>query len=275
MKPEIPPMTPPTTNIEIMRTFVRVRTLAAAHGELAKRLSQLEQATEALAMSHDTLNRSTGVQFKKVFDALRALMVNMDPFEFYAQFQQLPRLAVGEFLDDNDLGIVEKAPDGLKWVRYVDLALGESRTSDFNSTLAVAFADDGTLYIRDRIKERNLDAFLPMIKTAMLSEQERHVVWGFESVAFQKLVLKEFRRDSALANVAMREEKPLGDKVERARPWQLRAKGGKVKLVRGAWNISFIREATAFPKGRHDDDVDSVSGGVQMLSTPKRKSMVG
>ena len=37
-------------NIEIMRTFVRVRALAATHGDLAKRLAELEDKTEALAM---------------------------------------------------------------------------------------------------------------------------------------------------------------------------------------------------------------------------------
>ncbi len=66
-------------NIEIMRTFVRVRALAATHGDLAKRLTELEQATEALAMSHDTLNRNTRAQFKQVFDALRELMTPPDP----------------------------------------------------------------------------------------------------------------------------------------------------------------------------------------------------
>jgi hypothetical protein len=66
-------------NIEIMRTFVRVRALAATHGDLAKRLGELEHATEALAMSHDTLNHNTREQFKQVFDALRALMTPPDP----------------------------------------------------------------------------------------------------------------------------------------------------------------------------------------------------
>ena len=32
-------------NIEIMRTFVQVRELAATHSELAKRLSELEEKT--------------------------------------------------------------------------------------------------------------------------------------------------------------------------------------------------------------------------------------
>lgn len=66
-------------NIEIMRTFVRVRALAATHGDLAKRLTELEQAAEALAMSHDRLNRNTSAQFKQVFDALRQLMTPPDP----------------------------------------------------------------------------------------------------------------------------------------------------------------------------------------------------
>ena len=66
-------------NIEIMRTFVRVRALAATHGDLAKRLSELEDTTEALAMSHDTFSRNTRAQLKQVFDALRALMTPPDP----------------------------------------------------------------------------------------------------------------------------------------------------------------------------------------------------
>ena len=66
-------------NIEIMRTFVRVRALAATHGDLAKRLAELEDKTEALAMNHDTFSRNTRNQLKQVFDALRELMTPPDP----------------------------------------------------------------------------------------------------------------------------------------------------------------------------------------------------
>ena len=66
-------------NIEIMRTFVRVRALAATHGDLAKRLAELEDKTEALAMNHDTFSHNTRAQLKKVFDALRELMTPPDP----------------------------------------------------------------------------------------------------------------------------------------------------------------------------------------------------
>jgi ORF6N domain len=66
-------------NIEIMRTFVRVRELAATHSELAKRLSELEEKTELLSMQHDTFSSNTRNQLKQVFDALRALMTPPDP----------------------------------------------------------------------------------------------------------------------------------------------------------------------------------------------------
>jgi hypothetical protein len=47
-------------NIEIMRTFVRLRRMLASHAELAERLESLEQKYDA--------------QFKIVFDAIRQLM---------------------------------------------------------------------------------------------------------------------------------------------------------------------------------------------------------
>lgn len=66
-------------NIEIMRTFVRVRELAATHSELAKRLSELEEKTELVSMQHDTFSRNTRNQLKQVFEALRELMTPPAP----------------------------------------------------------------------------------------------------------------------------------------------------------------------------------------------------
>jgi hypothetical protein len=66
-------------NIEIMRTLVRVRAMAATHADLAKHLSELEEKTEALAMKHDDLSRTARQHLKQVFDALRQLMTPPDP----------------------------------------------------------------------------------------------------------------------------------------------------------------------------------------------------
>ncbi len=61
-------------NIEIMRTFVRVRELAITHGDLAMRLNELEEKTETLALQQDSFSRNTRAQLKQVFDAIRELM---------------------------------------------------------------------------------------------------------------------------------------------------------------------------------------------------------
>ena len=66
-------------NIEIMRTFVKVRTLASTQQDLAKQLLELQDKTESLAMSHDTFSRNTKVQLRQVFDTLRELMTPPEP----------------------------------------------------------------------------------------------------------------------------------------------------------------------------------------------------
>ena len=66
-------------NIEIMRTFVQVRELAVTHGDLAERLAELEQRTDALALQHDSFSRNTRAQLKQVFEAIRELMTPPDP----------------------------------------------------------------------------------------------------------------------------------------------------------------------------------------------------
>ena len=66
-------------NIEIMRTFVKVRTLASTQQDLAKQLVELQDKTESLAMSYDTFSRNTRNQLKQVFDTLRELMTPPEP----------------------------------------------------------------------------------------------------------------------------------------------------------------------------------------------------
>ena len=46
-------------NIEIMRTFLRVLAMASTHGNLATRLAELEEKTQALPISHYPFRRST------------------------------------------------------------------------------------------------------------------------------------------------------------------------------------------------------------------------
>jgi uncharacterized protein YciW len=76
-----------------VRAFVRLKQASTLHADLAKRLAELEDKTEALAMNHDTFSRNTRAQLKQVFDALRELMTPPDP----------PKRPIG-FINPDDKG---------------------------------------------------------------------------------------------------------------------------------------------------------------------------
>ena len=65
--------------VYVIRAFVQLRHLLANNRELVSRLDDLEQKTEALAMTQDTFARNTKAQLKQMFDALRELMATPEP----------------------------------------------------------------------------------------------------------------------------------------------------------------------------------------------------
>lgn len=220
----------------------------------------------------DPLGRKAGeAMWPEKYDemALAKIRYNVGDFEFASLYQQLPRLAVGNFFDEQDFKIIDRAlvPEKMKWVRFVDLALGESKRSDWNTTLATALDEKtGYVYYRDMLRVHNLDSFLGQLEAWMLSDAEQGVVWGIESNAFQSQVWKDLMKNRALAAVAIRKMITQTDKVTDAQALQTRAKHGLVYLVAGPWVRGFIEEATTFPTGTYDDQIDTASKGLKLLS---------
>ena len=222
-----------------------------------------------IPLGGDPLKRTAGKPlWPEKYDDVAAARIrqNIGDDEFMSQGQQLPSQVSGGFFDEADFPIVEHAPEGLQWYVYVDLALGKTSTSDFNAAVAMAMDHLGVVYLQDLVRERKLEKFLDDLIAWMLDADEYGTIWGVEDVNFQTLVWMDLMKDPRLAGTTILAEKPNGDKVTRARPLRSRAKKGKVRLVRGRWNLEFIREAIAFPTGKNDDQVDTASGGLQMMA---------
>jgi two-component sensor histidine kinase len=66
-------------SLYVVRAFVRLREAAFQNKDLAKQLSELQDKTESLAMSHETFSRNTRNQLKQVFDTLRELVTPPEP----------------------------------------------------------------------------------------------------------------------------------------------------------------------------------------------------
>ena len=65
-----------------------------------------------------------------------------------------------------------------------------------------------------------------------------------------------------------------GDKEVRATPLSAQAEAGNVKLVRGAWNATFLEEAEIFPNSDYKDQVDAASRAFNRLVGKKESGGV-
>jgi predicted phage terminase large subunit-like protein len=129
----------------------------------------------------------------------------------------------------------------------------------------VALSKDGIVYIRDLIYGHWEwpDAKKQIIDCMRAEPLTKH---GVELKMHGLAAVQELRRDRRVAHVPLRGCQVDGDKVARADGWTDRAREGKVHLVKGEWIGEFLKEVCEFPFGHQDDIVDTVSGGLKMMS---------
>jgi predicted phage terminase large subunit-like protein len=168
--------------------------------------------------------------------------------------------------------IVESAPEGLRWVRYWDLAASVKESADYTASVACALGTDGTLYLRDMVRGKWEwpDQERIIVQTALAEPNTTH---GIEKALHGIAALQTLMRRRDLLRTTIKGIDVDRDKLSRALPLSARAEQGKVALVRGPWIPSFLDELTAFSgDGKtHDDQVDTASGGLAMLAGRPRK----
>jgi predicted phage terminase large subunit-like protein len=166
------------------------------------------------------------------------------------------------------LGVVPRAPEGLKWFRYWDLAASTKTSADYTASIRAALGDDGVVYLDAGI---HLKAEWPDVRKVIVSTMHSEVGTqvGIEEAIHGLAAIQELRRMPEISGVTLKGIRVDKDKQSRAMPWAARAEGGKVRLVAGAWNRQFIDEVVGFPSSSHDDYVDAASGAVAMMSKPR------
>lgn len=165
--------------------------------------------------------------------------------------------------------VVDAAPDGLRWVRYWDLAVSTKTSADYTASVAVALAADGTVYLRDMVRGRwEWPDQERILAATMVAEPT--VEHGIEKALHGIAAVQALARRRELAHVVVRGISVDKDKLTRALPLAARAEQGKVALVRGEWVAAFLDEISAFTGDgtTYDDQIDSASGGLAMLATP-------
>ena len=233
----------------------------------------------ALAEEHDVLGRKPGdplwpARYSK--SDLEGIKNTLGPYFWGALYQQRPAPLEGNLFKRADFQIIDEPPENLRWYRYWDLAVSTRESADFTASAAVAFDAEGNLYIRDMVRGKMEwpDAREKLIIPTMINERHgrfRTFKHGIEKAIHGYAATQEFSRDRRLFGIPIEGINVERDKIVRAMSWQSRAALKKVYLVRGHWIEEFLDEVVAFPNHTHDDQVDTVSGGVEMFILPTDK----
>ena len=185
--------------------------------------------------------------------------------EYGAEFVQL----AGALFQREWFNVIRKAPEKLRYVRFWDLAASTKTTADYTVGAKVGLTKKGLLVIADVVRGRwEWPEAVKIIGDTALSDG-KGVVQGIEAVGVQTGMYQLLVREPKLAGIAFKPVKVLKDKLTRAMPWLARAEQQLVALVQGEWNAAFLDEVCGFPEVDHDDQVDAISGAVDLIEGPR------
>lgn len=179
------------------------------------------------------------------------------------------RPAAGDYFKAAWFEVVEKAPEGCRWVRYWDRAATEPSSQnpdpDWSAGVKLGKTPDGDYVVAHVARDRKRPAGVrKLIKgTARADGVKCTVVLEQDPAQAGKVEIDLYVRE--LAGFITKAAKPESDKETRARPVSSAAENGLIKIVRGPWNKAFLDELENFPKGKHDDQVDGFSGAFNFL----------
>lgn len=189
----------------------------------------------------------------------------------------------GDFFQRQWFAIADAGPAQVRArCRYWDRAAtpeGAAHDPDWTVGLLLSVDHAGVFYVEDVVRQRLAPAGVQSLieQTAQLdAERDRRTTQVLEEDPGQAGKVEMMHLIRALAGHDVRAVRPSGDKVTRARPVAAQAHAGNVRLVRGGWEDgewrasrwiqALLAELDSFPGGRHNDQVDALSGALGYLT---------
>jgi predicted phage terminase large subunit-like protein len=205
----------------------------------------------------------------------------LDPREFDSLYQQSPTLLGGNLIKETWWQFYrrhEQSPIGgpvnehghpialhniiVAW----DTAFKAKELNDYSVGVVAGLGVDGNIYVLDVLRKR---FEFPELKRAAIGLNVKYRGRGLvgtyiEDKASGQSLIQELKKESGLSVVPW---KTKGDKAIRAKAVTPLIEGGRVFLPEDApWLDDFITEASAFPDGEHDDQVDALVIALNVLS---------
>jgi predicted phage terminase large subunit-like protein len=159
---------------------------------------------------------------------------------------------------------VRDVPPRCQWVRRWDMAAtapAPGKDPDWTVGALVGLDPLGRWWVRDIARMRGgpdeVERFIH--ETAQRDTRVVPVRMEQEPGSSGVNVINHYAR-RVLIGYDFRGVRTTGPKVARAGPVASAAERGDVYLVEGDWVSAFLDEASSFPRGAHDDQVDAIAG---------------
>jgi predicted phage terminase large subunit-like protein len=181
--------------------------------------------------------------------------------------------SAGDYFSRATFPILEDLPPAAnvrRRVRFWDKAAttpsSDNPDPDWTVGVRIAELDDGVFVLEDRIALRRGPAeVMAAMKQAAAMDGRECLVGMWRDPGQAGLVDEEFTRRELFGwpveAIAARQ-----DKTTYARVWSPLARAGRLRVVRREYLPELFATLEAFPVGNHDDDVDAISGAMQVLS---------
>lgn len=166
---------------------------------------------------------------------------------------------------EGDDGPIKEIPEDARWYQFVDIATGTNDQNDFFVIATVAIDQRGRVFIVN-VERKRLEA--PDQPKLIQSQFAAYplVEWVMiETTGYQLSLFQNLKRQYM---IPLKKYTPIKNKQARAESTAALYEAGRIYHKQGAkWLDAFEYELTTFPKGKHDDQVDALTGGMEELAS--------
>jgi len=201
--------------------------------------------------------------------ALEGIKAEIGSLLFSSQYQQRPIPVEGNLIRREWFRYYDEPPSSRSGIRIVqswDVAMTTGDHSDYSV---------GTTWLMDKKDYYLVDLFrarleYPDLRRQIIGLARRH---GASTILIEMAgpglnLIQDLRADTIMDVARPIGVKPEGSKRDRMAIQSAKIEAGQVHLPRNApWLGDFLHELLAFPNGRHDDQVDSVSQFLRWAQT--------
>lgn len=280
------PLKPDDANSEVKRTSVNERynsTIRSRVNDRETPIIVIMQRLHEEDLSGFLLNGGSGEEWEHL--CLPALDENNNPlwsekhnfeeleqirqanrYNFSGQYMQTPSPAEGGEWRKDWFKIIDKneVPIGsLNWELFIDGAYTKDTKNDPSGFQI------GAKWNNDYVIWSSIDKYLEMPE--LLKFLPNHIISSglnvylslVEPKASGKSLVQLIRQQTKLNIAEIKTNFVNSSKIDNARTCSHFIEGGRVLLVKGNWNESFLNQIAIFPNGKHDEHIDLTCYGIE------------